>query len=257
MNTFRVVQFNMQFGQGWDEAAPDNAPIRLEATIAEIQRHRADIILLQEVEHAQRGGAQAEPPPNYTRLHAALAGYDGWFGYPKADPRELPFGIGLAIFSRTPLFDHTRVDLPSPAVSFEFQGQRLTPTDRLLLGARTRLLGRELQLLNVHLLAFFMLGSTSAAHPEQRRLLAAQLAKAPGPTLLAGDFNVRNHDALMADFAPHGFSTVQRTQTTWRRQPYVLDHIFYNAPLRLVRHAVEPTLASDHHVLVADFEFAA
>lgn len=257
MSTFRVLQFNMQFGQGWDDATPDEAPIRLDATIAEVQRHAADIILLQEVEHAQRGGVQAEPPPNYTRLRAALAGYDSWFGYPKADPRELPFGIGLAIFSRTPLFDRTRFDLPSPPVSFEFQGQRLTPTDRLLLGARTRVLGHEIQILNAHLLAFFMLGSSSAEHPEQRHCVAARLAEACGPTLLGGDFNVRDHDALIADFAPLGFSTVQRTQTTWRRQPHVLDHIFYNAPLRPARHAVEPTLASDHHVLVADFEFEA
>jgi endonuclease/exonuclease/phosphatase (EEP) superfamily protein YafD len=76
-----------------------------------------------------------------------------------------------------------------------------------------------------------------------------------GPALLAGDFNVRNAASLLAQFSDCGFSTVQRTAVTWRRQPHVLDHIFYNAPLRPVRHAVTPTPASDHHALVADLEF--
>jgi endonuclease/exonuclease/phosphatase family metal-dependent hydrolase len=255
MSTFRVLQFNMQFGQGWDDADPDNAPIDLDATIAEIRRHDADVVMLQEVERAQPGGAQAEPPPNYTRLSAALAGYHNWFSYPKADARELPFGIGLAIFSRTPLHDSMRLDLPSPPIEFSFNGRRTTPTDRLMIGAKTTLLGREVQLFNTHLLAFFMLGTSSTAHPAQRRLIAEQLAASTGPTLLTGDFNVTRHEDLVTQFAACGYATVQQAEITWRRRPYVLDHIFYNAPLRAVGHQVVPTLASDHHALVADFEF--
>lgn len=255
MSTFRVLQFNMQFGQIWDDACPDRAPIRLEAALEEIRRQDADIVFLQEVEQALPGGVQVEPPPNYTRLRAELPGYDSWFSYPKADPRELPFGLGLAIFSRTPLRDPLRLDLPSPAIEFEFLGKKTTPTDRVLIGAKTTLGGREVQLFNTHLLAFFMLGSSSSAHSGQRDLLAAQLAAARGPTLLAGDFNIRNHRGLVDQFAGNGFSTVQQTEITWRRQPFVLDHIFYNAPLRPVAHRVVPTPASDHHALVADFGF--
>lgn len=252
---FRVLQFNMQFGQGWDEARPDDGPVDLTATAAEIRRHAPDFVLLQEVERAQPGGGQANPPPNYTRLRAELPGFDGWFGYPKADPRELPFGLGLAILSRTPLRDRMRLDLPSPAIEFDFYGRKTTPTDRLLIGARTTVQGRELQLYNTHLLAFFMLGSTSTAHPWQRALVADLLAAASGPTLLTGDFNVSHHESLVRQFADRGFSTVQQTEPTWRRRPYVLDHIFHNVPLRPVAHRVVPTPASDHHALVADFEF--
>lgn len=255
MSRFRVLQFNMQFGQVWDETYPDRAPIRLEATLAEIRRHEADIIMLQEVERAQPGGVQIEPPPNHTRLARELQGYDSWFSYPKADPRELPFGLGLAIFSRTPLFDPLRMDLPSPPIEFDFFGQKTTPTDRLLISARTRLGARELLLLNTHLLAFFMLGSGSTANPFQRNLIAEQLAAATGPAILTGDFNVSKHTSLVAQFAEHGFTTVQDTAVTWRRRPFVLDHIFYNSPLRCLGHRVAPTLASDHHALVADFEF--
>ena len=256
MSSFRVLQFNMQFGQGWDEARPDDAPVDLDATLAEIRRHQADLILLQEVEHARPGGQQVEPPPNYTRLLAGLPGYHGCFSYPRADPRELPFGIGLAIFSRAPLHDFMRLDLPSPPVEFDFYGTRTTPTDRVLIGAKTTVLGRELQVYNTHLLAFFMLGSTSEANPMQRNMVADLLAASPGPTVLTGDFNVSLHQALVEQFAGRGYATVQDRAITWRRRPYVLDHIFYNAALRPVRHAVVPTLASDHHALVADLEFA-
>ncbi len=240
MKRFRVLQFNMQFAQVWDETRPDDAPIRLEATIAEIRSHNPDIVLLQEVERALPGGVQADPPPNYTRLCSELKEYHGHFGYPKPDPRELPFGIGLAIFSRTPLTDPTRLDLPSPPIAFEFHGRTTTPT---------------LQLFNTHLLAFFMLGASSLDHPEQRLLVAQKVAATNGATILAGDFNVRRHPALVQQFDERGFKTVQDKEVTWRRQPYVLDHIFHNTGLRCVGHRVAPTRASDHHALVADFEF--
>jgi endonuclease/exonuclease/phosphatase family metal-dependent hydrolase len=255
MSTFRVLQFNMQFGQMWDDTYPDRAPIKLDATLAEIRRHNADIIMLQEVEQALPGGVQFQPPPNYTRLCAEMAGYDGWFSYPKADPRELPFGVGLAIFSRTPLRDQMRLDLPSPAIEFEFFGKKTTPTDRVMIGAKTTVLGREIQLLNVHLLAFFMLGSSSSLHPGQRDLIARQLDAATGPTILTGDFNVSKYQSLVSQYASRGFATVQQKEVTWRRRPFVLDHIFHNAPLRAIAPRVVQTSASDHHALVTDFEF--
>ena len=234
MSRFRVLQFNMQFGQIWDENTPDRAPIRLDSTLDEIRQHGADLIFLQEVEQALPGGVQSQPPPNYLRLQQELSGYHSWFSYPKADPRELPFGIGLAIFSRTPLHSMTRLDLPSPPIEFDFFGKKTTPTDRLLIGARTSIHGRELQLFNTHLLAFFMLGSSSEANPDQRNLVAEQLAASRGLTILTGDFNVSNHDSLVSQFAERGFKTVQETAVTWRRRPYVLDHVFHKPAGRLI-----------------------
>jgi endonuclease/exonuclease/phosphatase (EEP) superfamily protein YafD len=256
MSRFRVLQFNMQFGQAWDERDPDHAPVRLESTVAEIRAHAPDIVLLQEVEQAQPGGVQNEPPRNFARLRRELPEYNGCFAYPKADTRELPFGIGLAIFSRWALADVTRIDLPSPPIPFEFNGRTLTPTDRVLLTAKTDVGGRPLHLMNTHLLAFFMLGSSSEENPQQRNLIAQRLGEARGPTILAGDFNVSRHQALVAQFAEQGFKTVQDREITWRRRPYVLDHVFHNGELRCIAHQVVPTLASDHHALVADFEFA-
>jgi endonuclease/exonuclease/phosphatase (EEP) superfamily protein YafD len=246
----------MQFGQNWSDANPDAAPIDLGLTIAEIRSHNADVVFLQEVEQVRPGGVQIDPPPNFTRLRAAFPDYDGFFSYPKADPRELPFGIGLAILSRSPLREQMRRDLPSPAVEFHFKGEKKTPTDRVLIGAKTTVAGRELQLFNTHLLAFFMLNSTSEGHPGQRQCVVDQLRAASGPTLLGGDFNVSHHDSLVKQFGQIGFRTVQTGEATWRRRSYVLDHIFYNRQLQLVSHAVKPTPASDHLVLVGEFEFA-
>lgn len=255
MSHFRLLQFNMQFGQVWTETDPDHAPIDLAATLAEIRRHDADVITLQEVEQAHPGGHQIEPPPNFTRLREAMPEYHAHFSYPPADARELPFGIGLAIFSRTPLFDLEHHTLPSPAVEFDFYGETKTPTDRLLIGARTRIGDHTLRILNTHLLAFFMLKTSSEVHGEQRRQVEQMLRDIRQPAVLAGDFNVSRPDSLIEQYAAAGFATVQNQQITWLRMPFVLDHIFYNAALRCEHHAVIDTRASDHLPLVADFSF--
>jgi endonuclease/exonuclease/phosphatase family metal-dependent hydrolase len=254
---FKILQFNMQYGQIWDDAYPDHAPIRLAETIKEIRAQDADIVMLQEVERTQDGGKQANPPPHYTQLKEALAEYDSYFCYPKPDPRELPFGIGLAIFSRTPLRDKMCLNLPSPPVEFDFFGEKMTPTDRVLIGATTTIAGRDVRLFNTHLLAFFMLNTTSEEHHGQRDLVEEQLRKSAAmPTLLTGDFNVSKHETLIHQFGAAGYRTVQSTEITWRRRPYVLDHIFYNDLLRPTSWSVRPTPASDHHALSAKFEFA-
>ena len=255
MKTFKVLQFNMQFGQAWDDTYPDHAPVNLGLTIGEIRSHDTDIVLLQEVEQAGPGGAQANPPPNYTRLRTALAGYDGVFAYPHADPRELPFGIGLAIFSKTRLRETLQRVLPSPQVEFEFRGEWKTPTDRTLLGATVTVAGRQLRVFTTHLLAFFMMRSGTGDQPQQRQLVVDALREANDPTVLGGDFNEVSHEALSRQFFAAGYRTVQTESVTWRRQPLVLDHIFYSRHLRPVRHAVKPTPASDHHTVVAEFEF--
>jgi len=255
MSAFRALQFNMQFGQVWDHHDPDNARIDLDLTIKEIRAQEADIIFLQEVEQARPGGEQLDPPPNYTRLRGALGDYDTFFAYPKNDPHELPFGIGLCILSRTPLRETLQVDLPSPTIEFEFRGERKVPTDRLLIGARTTIDGRELRIFNAHLLAFFMLNASSDQHTGQRRQVLGEISTSGGPTLLGGDFNMARHETLLREFADAGYRTVQAKEVTWRRRPYVLDHMFYNEGLRPIRHLVKSTPASDHHMVIADFEF--
>jgi endonuclease/exonuclease/phosphatase (EEP) superfamily protein YafD len=101
-----------------------------------------------------------------------------------------------------------------------------------------------------------MLKTEATNHPRQLRLVVETARASTGPTVLAGDFNVASHEALVRQFAGAGYQSVQASEPTWRRHPLVLDHIFYNRHLRMVSHLVKPTRASDHHVLVAEFEFA-
>ena len=208
------------------------------------------------MERATPGWTQPLLSPNYLQIKQALHGYDGFSEFPKTDERELPFGIGLAMYSKTPLRDHVKIDVPSPPVEFSFRGKKTTPTDRLLIGATTTMDGRDIQIMNTHLLALFMLGARSEEqYPQQRQQVVELMRQQKGPALLTGDFNVSRYDSLVQDFAVADCKTVQFAKATWRRRPFVLDHIFYNKHLRCLRHEVKPTLASDHHALVAEFEF--
>jgi endonuclease/exonuclease/phosphatase family metal-dependent hydrolase len=246
----------MQFGQAWDPTDPDRAPIRLEDTIAFLREADADVIFLQEVEQALPDGEQIDPPPNFTRLQAALHGHHGVFAYPRRNPDELPFGVALAIFSRAPLVDFTIVDLPPAPLEFEFGGKTVAPSHRQLIGAKTRIAGRMVQLFNTHLQAFFMINGSSAEHPEQREIVEAAVRDTNGPTLLAGDFNCAPDEQLVEQFAAAGYRTAQNTEPTWRRRAYVMDHLFYNAGLKVEHAEVLPTLCSDHHAVRAQLRLA-
>ena len=126
---FSALTFNMQNGQVWDEESPDEADVSLSRATSFLRDQNADIILLQEVERGYDGGRQIEPPPHYERLKKELVGYDSVFGYPRPNKMEIPFGLGLAIFSRTPLKNFSRRDLPPAEIAFEFGGaMRSRPT---------------------------------------------------------------------------------------------------------------------------------
>ena len=155
-----------------------------------------------------------------------MSGYDGCFSYSNSDPRELPFGIGLAIRSRTPLDQMARVELRSPPVEFACNGKTKTPTDRILIGARTHWAGRDPHLFNQHRLAVFTLNSSSEIRGSQRTLIVDQLRLVSGPTLLAGDFNVSRHESLVAQLVPRGFVSAQTTEPTWWRKPFLLGRLF-------------------------------
>ncbi|MFA7343928.1 MAG: endonuclease/exonuclease/phosphatase family protein [Terrimicrobiaceae bacterium] len=254
--TFSTLTFNMQNGQPWDEAEPDNAGIDLGRTVEFLERQDADVIFLQEVERGFDGGNQIDPPPNYHYLRKKLKGYDSVFAYPVANQTEIPFGLGLAVFSKSKLRDFQKTDLPAAGLDFEYGGVRRKPSQRLLISARTVIQGREICLLNTHLQAFFMIGSSSTEHSAQRDVIEAELRLQQGPAILAGDLNCTPGEGLVEQFELAGFRTVQNREVTWRRMPYVLDHLFYNAHLRLVGHSVIPTLASDHHAVRAEFSFA-
>lgn len=252
---FSALTFNMQNGQTWIEENPDDPTVNLDATVAFLREQDADVVFLQEVERGYEGGRQDDPPPHYQYLKQNLPGYDSVFGYPVPNPLEIPFGLGLAIFSKTPLLNFRRLDLPPAEITFEYGGITRKPSHRLLLSADTEIEGNTLHLLNTHLQAFFMINSNSNNHLAQRTLVEEELRRTVGPALLAGDFNASPKESVIEQFAGAGFQASQTTEITWRRMPFVLDHIFFNANLKLERSEVIPTLASDHHAVRSEFSF--
>ena len=254
MGTFRLLQFNMQYGQVWDPSKPDTAPTRLEDTVRTLSLYDADIIMLQEVEQVQAGGKQIHPPPNYEYLKQALSEYQSVFAYPPEDERELPFGFGLAIFSRFPITASESICLPGAPLMFEFEGEKTSPTDRVLLTADVEVNGRVIHFLNTHLQAYFMINASSDDYPQQREIVLDKAMSVDGPVVLTGDFNSAPKEGLVEAYESAGLRTMQKDTVTWKRMPYVLDHIFFNNHLVLKGGTVDEVLSSDHHLLVADFE---
>ncbi|HEY5811225.1 MAG TPA: endonuclease/exonuclease/phosphatase family protein [Terrimicrobiaceae bacterium] len=252
---FSALTFNMQNGQVWDEEDPDQAEVSLGSAISFLRDQDADLIFLQEVERGYEGGQQIEPPPHYGHLKRDLIGYDSVFAYPRPNKVELPFGLGLAIFSKTPLNAFWRKDLPPAEIAFEFGGVMRKPSHRLMISAETEIEGRKLRVINTHLQAFFMINASSNDHHTQRDRVEVELRKCLGATLLGGDFNCAPGETLIEQFRRAGFHPSQSVRATWRRMPFVIDHIFFNRLLRLESCCVVPTAASDHHAVRSEFSF--
>ena len=81
-----------------------------------------------------------------------------------------------------------RVELRSPPVEFACNGKTKTPTDRILIGARTHWAGRDPNLFNPHRLAVFTLNSSSEIRGSQRTLIVDQLRLVSGPDPAGGRF---------------------------------------------------------------------
>ena len=251
---FRVLTFNIQNGQPWNDENPDVDIVDIEAVARFLLNHQADIFLLQEVERGHDGGYQENPPPNYEKLKSLLPGYDSVFAYPIQNPTEIPFGLGLAIFSKTPLTDFKKIDLPPAPIQFEFGGKTRQASHRLLIEAKTIINSHKISLANAHLQSFFMIGSSSKEHPEQRNLVLQRLQQRIGPAILGGDMNSAPGEGLVEQFSDAGYQTAQNHDVTWHRREYITDHIFFSHHLRLLHESVVRTNVSDHYAVVADFE---
>jgi len=255
MSRIKALTFNMQFGQKWDDADPDGAPIDLAGTIEFLKSRKFDILLLQEVEKARPGGEQPDPAPHYQTLKEAFPGWHTIFTWPPLNPDELPFGIGLSIFSRTPLTNFFHDLLPAPDLIFEFEGKRVLPSERSLIGVTIEIEGRQLCIMNTHLQAFFMINGSSNEHRGQRDAVERRLATIDCPAIMSGDFNIGPGEDTVEQFQNAGFEPVQNEAITWRRKPFVLDHFFYNSQVEVESYEVVPTESSDHHALEAVFRF--
>ena len=98
-----------------------------------------------------------------------------------------------------------------------------------------------------------------AAHGQQRKRVLAESLRRTGRRDPAGRATSTSakHDSLLRQFRKAGLhETVQSSAITWRRRPYRAGPYFPQpGPCVLLRRRAA-TPASDHHLLIADFEFA-
>lgn len=248
---FTAVTLNLQNGQPWREEDPDNTQTDFPATVRYLRELDADVFFLQEVEQGHDGGEQIEPPPHFSLLQEGFPEFASAFTYPPKNPDELPFGLGLAILSRWPLEEVAAHELPAGGVEFDFGGRRRLPSRRSLLRGRATTPAGSLHLLNTHLQAFFMIGASSEENLAQRNCVVNMVQGLGDPILLGGDFNAAPDERLVEQMARAGLSPAQTTQPTWKRRPYVVDHLFNSSALRLESCEVLPTEVTDHHAVRA------
>lgn len=255
--SFRIATFNIQFGQMWCDKDPDGAEVNLRNTLAAMKDVAADIYLLQEVEFVADPTCQPDPPPNLQKIKQAFPEYEVHFSYPPLDERELPFGYGQCILSRFPLKERSVTYLPAPDIVFDFFGKETSPAPRVMVAAQAEIEGRLLQLYDVHLQAVFMLRNKNSDHYlGQRNIVEQYMRESTLPTIIGGDFNVSPAEGTVRQLESAGYRTMQNTTPTWKRRPYVTDHIFYNDALQLGEYHIIPTPASDHSLLYGDFTWS-
>ena len=222
MTRLRVATFNIRHGRGMDGV------VNLPRTARAIERARADVIALQEVDRlTERSGGLDEP--------AVLQELTGmWIGFwPTLEWETGSFGLALAarqeIDARFERLDNLGMGRPHGAVVGEISGVAVVAT---------------------HL----------STHDEARRAeathLLALVSALERPAVVAGDLNQAWRH--LGAFRSMGFTGDRRRRPTFPswlplRQ---IDHVLVSGALRVRRSWTVRTLASDHLPLVAEVERA-
>ncbi len=209
---------------------------------AVIQEVGADICGLNEV----RGLGKT---PDYTaqaETMASLLGYHGVFGRSIYVGGTEPYGNGLV--SRYPLEKMEVLPIPDPVLPEA--APHLEP--RSILRCQFDI-GGGFVVYQSHF-------GLSEAEKEHAASLAYQLlAKEPLPAVLMGDFNLTPADPMMApllrDFACSAVMTNGELTFPSHNPRILIDYIFANRKVELVRCGVRAGVASDHLPVWADVRF--
>ena len=232
VDSFRVVSYNIQYGEDIDLALDD-----LEA---DPLLDEADIILLQEMD------------PEGTEAIARALGRHFVY-YPAAVHPHHARLFGNAVLSRWPITAHSVLMLPH---GHPFSGHR-----RIAVAADVDLGGVTLHVVSVHLATVVM---PQDERLEQVTAALDSLGAASGPTIIGGDFNtITSYEVTLVRriFRRAGFrwarlppgSTVKKMLQTIVGQDLILDHIFYRELQLLDTGIAEEAEASDHLPISALF----
>jgi endonuclease/exonuclease/phosphatase family metal-dependent hydrolase len=224
---------------------------------------RADVIALQEadrgtlragVQHVARGLAEATGM-RYLRAHVPTPAdvepkdRKWWLDFEERMRLGEAGDTGVAILSRLPLADATRIELPSSECPWR---------PHLALAASVPFGVRKLHVFNSHIDTH---ANVEGQLEQHRTVLAlAERASEQGPTILLGDFNTITHEARVAARAlleSRGYTTPLPTGTaTWRSGllRYHFDWIFTRG-VRVLRWGVaRVTGVSDHWPVWVEIE---
>jgi endonuclease/exonuclease/phosphatase family metal-dependent hydrolase len=154
---------------------------------------------------------------------------------------------GVALLSRLPLSEVTRIDLPWHECAWR---------PRLAMAATVPVGSRKLRIFNAHVDPHAAVGGQL----EQLKVLVGQAEKENGPTLIMGDFNTLSKKKALETrsfLESNGYSTPFPSGTpTWRGAGIRLhaDWIFYR-DLKIVKWGVaRPLNVSDHWPTWAEVE---
>lgn len=244
--TLRVMTFNIRHAQGMD------GEVSLQKIAFEIQRSGADLIGLQEVDRFLPRSNLKDQPAELARLlemdfcycasedsnhnsntsayirdHDARTGLSGQYGN--------------AILSRFPITAHHFRYLPG------------NKERRSLLRAEIEVQGRRITFFNTHL------GLDQEEQTAQMTAIMEAIKNNSGASILVGDFNMAANNPLLAKLSSAIHQVpLDDTVTTFAGKKGVIkqiDHIFTNLSLAEESAWTQPTLASDHHPVLAQLKF--
>ncbi len=118
---FSTLTFNMQNGQLWDDASPDTTPVDLAASAAFIQEQDCDIVFFRKSSAALREAGKSSLRRT-TNFFAPGSRIRVGFRISVEKSAGIAFGLGLAIFSKTPLRNFSRIDLPPADIGLSMPG---------------------------------------------------------------------------------------------------------------------------------------
>jgi endonuclease/exonuclease/phosphatase family metal-dependent hydrolase len=214
---------------------------------------RPDILALQEADKGtgraggQHVAAELAAKLNFRYVHAAAGIPRGvaprqrewWLNFEEQIAVNDPGETGVALLSRVPVEDVTRIDLP-------WHDCRWRP--RLALGATIRWHDQDVRLFNVHIDPH---GPPGNQHQQTEKVLE-YAGRHDGPTVILGDLNSLSSEKAIAIrrlMESRSYTTPFPTRTpTWRGAGfrYHADWIFMRG-LRVIRWGVaKPLNVSDH-----------
>jgi len=237
MQTFRVMTFNIHHGEGLD------GKVELARIAALIQRERADLVALQEVDKGVQRTARRDLPAELAALTGLTCVFSNNFSYQGGE-------YGNAALTRFPVLS---------ATNSHYQMLQ-TNEQRGLLQLTLEVHGRRLVFMNTHI---DYRGDDTERRLNVREIKALAEPPAETPVILCGDFNdtpgSRVHEELKETLADAWELAGKGTGWTFpashpRKR---IDYVWISKASGLVPIAAEipESDASDHLPVVVEFRF--